>query len=116
MRKKILQIIQGGNMYWEIIIITKNYESIAKCFLNYSTYLNCCYSKHEMHIHSDFIIIHIYPYPNSLRGHKADLVYIDDDIYEDEEIRASYFMPIAVNGTVLPLSKLLWRLKNYEEV
>ena len=99
-------------MNWEIIIITKNYESIAKYFLNYTTYLNCRYSTHEMYIHSDFITIHIYPYPTPLRGHKADLVYIDDDIYENEEMRASYFAPIALHGAILPLSKLLWRLKS----
>ena len=113
MKKKILQIIHvGDNMYWEIIIITKNYENIAKCFLSYSTHLNCRYSTREMHIHSDFITIDIYPYSTSLRGHKADLVYIDDDIYENEEMRASYFAPIALHGAILPLSKLLWRLKS----
>ena len=103
-------------MYWSIIILTTNYKEIADCFCNEAVYCSKRRSSTETHIWSDFITIDIYPYNqyiDKLRGHKADIVYLEDEAYNNEEIRGMC-KGLCPMGIVLPIRYLYTRI-NYEK-
>lgn len=97
---------------WEIIIVTKNYEQIVDKLIIYDTSPRVCKSRDMTTIRTDLVKIEIYNMhsPENLRGHKADLIYIDDEWYDDKIIRCEVLMPMAPYGTVRPIRDLKRKL------
>ena len=67
-------------------------------------------SRDNMHVDSGLASIDIYPWNGNYhwRGYKADLIYVPDDVMENEEILAEFRIN-AILGTVRPLQQIKWR-------
>ena len=94
-------------MIWRIMIIApwEQYKLYRDKLSE--TFLNGRCSKDESTFISDGLIITLYPWKGTYkwRGHKADLIYIPDDAWNDLDIR-SLFQNNAILGAVLPLKHL----------
>lgn len=102
---------------WKILIITKNYENISNYFYQFS-YNKRHHSKFETYIETEFLTIKIYPYfesPYNFRGEKANLLYIEDELYENQDLRWIYAI-MTPYGTVRPLSDLIKFTNNFKTI
>ena len=97
-------------MIWNIIIITKDYDEYVEFFRNKNEYINYWKSTKTMtEIHSGFTCIIIMKYTSQyqFRGYRAHLVYIDDDLIKNEELK-EILLPCVIQGNrgLLPISYL----------
>lgn len=107
-------VIGDDNVFWKVLIITKDYERISEYFMYYANLNGSRRAKYETHIHSDFLIIDIYRYFNNIdkfRGHRADLIYIDSNLYDDKDV----YSTLTSYGVVLPLSILVARTGDFNK-
>ena len=98
-------------MYWRIMIIAPKDEYILIRNKLSETFLNGKCSRDEATFISDGLIVTLYPWNGNYhwRGHKADLIYIPQDAWDDLDTRA-LFQINAIAGSVHPLEQLKWRI------
>lgn len=112
---------------FRIMIITRDYEEVVEALIEKAQGIqlvdqlsgtrNIRRSRDSASIKGDFLKIDIYNYrgggANRFRGNKADLIYLEEELYDDNETREMIFKPMAPWGAVKPLSilrmKLGWR-------
>lgn len=97
-------------MNWNIMIITKNYEEYVEIFRQRQEHIDYWKSSKDItEIHSGFtcIVIMNFISPYQFRGYRAHLVYIDDDLINDEELK-EIILPCVIQGNrgLLPISYL----------
>ena len=97
-------------MIWNIMIITKDYDEYVEMFRQRKEYIDYCkFSKDLTDIYSGFthIVIMNFISPYQFRGYRAHLVYIDDDLINDKELKA-IILPCIIQGNrgLLPISYL----------
>ena len=98
-------------MYWKIMIVTREYERFCDHFrkLMPDTFRR---TVNYTHITDGFLSITIYPWheSTSFRGRRADLIYLDADLYDDEEMRYAIFQPCGTIKSIRELkNKFGWR-------
>ena len=95
---------------WHILIITKDYDRVFEKINKYIT--PKWHTKYESQFKTDLLsitVLHIRPSEN-LRGFKADLIYVDEELYDNLKIRNELLIPMAPRGKVLPIKYLYQKL------
>ena len=100
-------------MIWYMLIITKDYDKYVEYFRNKKEFIDNWYeSKFETIITSGFININIINYSDSFssfRGRKVDILYVDDEIFNNPDMNIA-LLPCVVKGKLLPITYLNTRL------
>jgi len=107
---------------WSIMIIARDFEEIVQEFLDKTagcTQQRTFRSKYEVIIYTALVQIKIYAYNGGeiscFRGMKADIIYLEEELYNDNELRNAVFIPMSTLRVVRPLkdirNKLGWLMK-----
>ena len=104
------------NIYWKVMIVTRDYEDIVTEIMNY---LSCdkqskiVHAKDYFHATTPLLELYVHPYHESadkFRGIKADIIYIEDDVYDEHGDQWAQFSINAIMGMVKPMRDLRLKL------
>ena len=92
-------------MFWKIMIIAPEDKYLAICEYFKKIVPGTRMSRDVMSIYSGLVNIEVYPWRGNYhwRGHKANLIYVPQEVMEDLDTLA-LFKINAVYGTVLPIT------------